>query len=62
MNFDNIPSFTEVDYALEEAQFLTQKDKISYSIVQVTARTGCRFYVIPTDKVIEVSILETFSP
>ena len=62
MNFYDKPSFTEVDYALEEAQFVTQKEKISHSIIQVNDSLGRRFYVVPTDTVVEVTIIETFSP
>ena len=62
MNLDRSSSFTEVDYAIEEAQFLAQKEKIKYSVVQVTGPGGCRFYALPTDRVVEVHTLETFDP
>jgi hypothetical protein len=62
MNLGKNSSFTEVDYAIEEAQFLTQKEKTNYSVVQVTGPAGRRFYALPTANVVEVVILETFSP
>lgn len=62
MNIDNTTSFTEVDFAIEEAQFLAQKEKIKYSVVQVTGPAGRRLYALPTGNVVEVMILETFSP
>jgi hypothetical protein len=62
MNFDKDSSFTEVDFAIEEAQFLAQKEKIKYSVVQVNGPAGRRLYALPTANVVEVMILETFSP
>lgn len=62
MNLDKTSSFTEVDFALEEAQYLTQKEKIRYSVVQVDGIAGRRFYALPADTVVAVTILETFTP
>ena len=62
MNFENDSSFTEVDYAIEEAQFLAQKEGIKYSVVQVSGPAGRRLYALPTAHVVEVSILGTFDP
>lgn len=62
MNLEKTSSFTEVDYALEEAQYLTQKEKTQYSVVQVDGIAGRRFYVLPTDTIVSVTILETFAP
>ena len=62
MNFEKDSSFTEVDYAIEEAQFLAQKERIKYSVVQVSGPAGRRLYALPTAIVVEVSILETFDP
>lgn len=62
MNIDNTTSFTEVDFAIEEAQFLAQKERIKYSVVQVSGLAGRRLYALPTANVVEVSILETFDP
>jgi len=62
MNLEKTSSFTEIDYALEEAQYLTQKEKTRYSVVQVDGIAGRRFYALPTDTIVSVTILETFTP
>ncbi len=62
MNLQNDSSFTEIDYAIEEAQFLAQKERIKYSVVQVSGPAGRRLYALPTANVVEVSIIETFDP
>jgi hypothetical protein len=62
MNLGNNSSFTEVDYAIEEAQFLAQKERTKYSVVQVAGPAGRRFYALPTMNIVEVCILETFDP
>jgi hypothetical protein len=62
MNLQSDSSFTEVDFAIEEAQFLAQENKSQYSVVQVTGPAGRRFYALRTDDIVEVVILETFDP
>lgn len=63
MNYDDMTFFTDVDHAIEEAQYMVDKIKIPYSIVRVrTPRKEERLYVIATGSVVECTILETFKP
>ena len=62
MNLENRTAFTDIDLALEEVQFLVEKDKIPYSIVRVRNKHGQKIYVVPSDIVLEVEIIETFNP
>lgn len=62
MNLENKTAFTDIDIALEEAQFLVNKDKESHSIVRVRNKHGQKIYVVPTELVTEVEIIETFHP
>ena len=64
MDLRNKTEFTDVDIALEEAQFLVGKDKIPYCIVRAWSKNkhGHKLYVIPADSVVEIQILETFNP
>lgn len=62
MNLENKTAFTDIDIALEEAQFLVDRDKTSYSIVRVRNKHGQKIYVVPSDIVVEVEIIETFNP
>jgi len=62
MNLENRTAFDDVDLALEEIQFLVENDKMSYSLVRVRNQHGQKIYVVPTDIVLEVEILETFNP
>jgi hypothetical protein len=47
---------------LEETQFFVDRDKIPYSIIRVRNRDGQKIYVVPTEIVMEVEIIETFNP
>jgi hypothetical protein len=58
----NRTAFTDIDYALEETQFLVDRDKIPYSIIRVRSRDEQKIYVVPADIVMEVEIIETFNP
>ena len=62
MNLENRSSFTDVDLAIEEAQFLVERHKIPHSIIKVKAYHEERLYVVPTEIVVEVFVLETFKP
>lgn len=62
MQIENRTAFTDVDVALEEAQFLVDKTKQPHSIVRVRNKHGQSLYVVPTDIVLEVEIIETFNP
>ena len=62
MNLENRTAFDDVDLALEEIQFLVENDKMSYSLVRVRNQHGQKIYVVPTDIVLEVEIIETFNP
>lgn len=62
MNLDSRPWFSEQDSAIDEAQFLVDKHRIPYSIVKVKIRNEFRLYVVPTEIVMEVFLLETFMP
>lgn len=62
MNLENRTAFDDVDLALEEIQFLVENDKMSYSLVRVRNKHGQKIYVMPTDIVLEVEIIETFNP
>jgi hypothetical protein len=55
-------SFDDLSYAIEEAYFLANRDKTRYSIVQTSGAMKRAFYVMPTDSVIEVNIIETLIP
>ena len=61
MNLENRSSFTDVDLAIEEAQFLVERHKIPHSIIKVKAFYE-RLYVVPTEIAVEVFVLETFKP
>lgn len=62
-NLDDLTFFTDVDYAIEEAQYMVNKVNQPYSIVSVSSkRYGERLYVLPTESVVESRILETFKP
>lgn len=54
--------FTDVDHALEEAQFLVEQEKRPHSVVVVRNSTEQRIFVVPTELVVQVEILETFNP
>ena len=58
----NRTAFTDIDYALEETQFLVDRDKIPYSIIRVRNRDEQRIYVVPSEIVMEIEIIETFNP
>jgi hypothetical protein len=58
----NRTAFTDIDYALEEVQFLVDRDKIPYSIIRVRNRDEQRIYVVPSEIVMEIEIIETFNP
>ena len=62
MNLENRSSFTDVDLAIEEAQFLVERHKIPHSIIKVKAFYEERLYVGPTEIAVEVFVLETFKP
>lgn len=62
MQIENRTAFTDIDYALEEAQFLVEKDKVAQCIIRVRNRDGQKIYVVPADTVVEVEIIETFNP
>lgn len=62
MQLENRTPFTDIDHALEEAQFLVEKTGMPYSIVRVQNKHGQKIYVVPTDVVLEVEIIETFNP
>lgn len=62
MQLENRTAFTDIDHALEEAQFLVEKDRVAYSIVRVRNQHGQKIYVVPTDIVLEIEIIETFNP
>ena len=62
MQIENRTAFTDIDHALEEAQFLVEKDKVSQCIIRVRNRDGQKIYVVPADTVMEVEIIETFNP
>lgn len=62
MELKNRTAFTDIDYALEEAQFLVDRDKIPYSIIRVRNRDEQRIYVVPSEIVMEIEIIETFNP
>jgi hypothetical protein len=62
MNFSNASPFTDSELAYEEAQFLVEKHRIPHSIVKVKSQTNESLYVVPTETVSEVFILETFVP
>lgn len=62
-NLDDLTFFTDVDHAIEEAQYMVNKVNQPYSIIRVRSkRYGERLYVIPTESVVESHILETFKP
>lgn len=62
MQLENRTAFTDIDHALEEAQFLVERTGISHCIIRVRNRDGQKIYVVPTDRVMEVEIIETFNP
>ncbi len=62
MQIENRTAFTDIDHALEEAQFLVEKDKVAQCIIRVRNRDGQKIYVVPADTVVEVEIIETFNP
>jgi len=62
MNLQDAIFFTEVDYALEEAQFLVETTKAKHSVIQANGKDGMKFYVIPTEFVLDIRVIETFSP
>lgn len=62
MELQNRTAFTDIDHALEEAQFLVEKDKVSQCIIRVRNRHEQKIYVVPADIVMEVEIIETFNP
>jgi hypothetical protein len=64
MDLRNRTEFTDVDIALEEAQFLVGKDKVPYCIIRAWSKNkhGYKLYVVPADSVVEIQILETFNP
>ena len=62
MQIENRTAFTDIDHALEEAQFLVDRDKIPYSIIRVRNRDEQRIYVVPSEIVMEIEIIETFNP
>lgn len=62
MQIENRTAFTDIDHALEEAQFLVEKDKVAQCIIRVRNRDGQKIYVVPADTVMEVEIIETFNP
>lgn len=62
MFLENRTSFTDIDIALEEAQFLVERDKVAHSMVRVRNKHGQKIYVVPTDIVLEIEIIETFNP
>ncbi len=62
MQIENRTAFTDIDHALEEAQFLVERDKVAQCIIRVRNRDGQKIYVVPADTVMEVEIIETFNP
>jgi hypothetical protein len=62
VQIENRTAFTDIDHALEEAQFLVEKDKVAQCIIRVRNRDGQKIYVVPADTVVEVEIIETFNP
>jgi hypothetical protein len=60
--FDNRTPFNDADAAVEEMHHLVQKDRLSYSIVSATRKGEKALYVVPSDFVTEVKILETMRP
>ena len=62
MELKSKTAFTDIDHALEEAQFLVERDKMAQCIIRVRNRDGQKIYVVPADTVMEVEIIETFNP
>ena len=62
MELKNRTAFTDIDHALEEVQFLVERDRIPYSIIRVRNRDEQRIYVVPSEIVMEIEIIETFNP
>lgn len=62
MELQNRTAFTDIDHALEEAQFLVNTEKVAYCIVRARRGDAVKIYVVPADVVTEVEILETFQP
>lgn len=62
MQLENRTAFTDIDYALEEVQFLVDRDKIPYSVIRVRSSEEQKIYVVPAEIVVEVEIIETFNP
>lgn len=62
MNFVGRTIFTDVDHALEEAQFLVERDKAAYAIVRVSNKYGAVIHVVPESIVNEIQVLEVFRP
>ena len=62
MDLGNRTAFTDVDHALEEAQFLVEKENIAYCIIRVYRGNDVKLFVVPADSVMEVQIIETFNP
>ena len=62
MNFVGRTIFTDVDHALEEAQFLVERDKVPYAIVRVSNKYGAVIHVVPESIVNEIQVLEVFRP
>jgi hypothetical protein len=62
VQLENRTAFTDIDFALEEVQFLVERTGIPHCIIRVRNRDGQKIYVVPTDKVTEVEIIETFNP
>jgi len=62
MNLETFIPLTDTDLAIEQAQFLVEKNNIPYSIVKVKSHSDERLYVVPTSIVMEVFLMETFFP
>jgi len=62
VQLENRTAFTDIDHALEEAQFLVEKDRVPYCIVRARNMHSQKIYVIPADAVMEIEIIETFNP
>ena len=62
MQLESRTEFTDIDHALEEAQFLVERNKVAHCIIRVRNRDGQKIYVVPADAVMEIEIIETFNP
>ena len=62
MKLESKTAFTDIDHALEEAQFLVEKDRVAQCIIRVRNRNEQKIYLVPADTAMEVEIIETLNP